>query len=228
MAARAYFRRGDQELPRRGQFQYEGTQVLTGARARTYAEAEARRRAAEARREPQAAAATASGPGAFTYTAAGVSRDAHRIHEVRQRWQKRTSAQTWPSLRERLFYALLAWVPAAIVIGYGGAAATGCDTAVAHCPAYVETSQAVAIALVLGLLVAFPKIAYFGAMAAIGALLVGLVVAGAMAIAGVQLPLTPQWMALLASALGIAYLASVGLALLRNRTNRPWYTGPAT
>ena len=45
MAARAYFRRGDQELPRRGQFHYEGTQVVTGARARTAADAEARRRA---------------------------------------------------------------------------------------------------------------------------------------------------------------------------------------
>ena len=33
----------------------------------------------------------------------------------------------WPSLKERLLYALLAWIPAAIVIGYSGAVVTGCD-----------------------------------------------------------------------------------------------------
>ena len=34
MAARAYFRRGDEDLPRRGQFHYQGTQVVTAGRAR--------------------------------------------------------------------------------------------------------------------------------------------------------------------------------------------------
>ncbi len=34
MAARAYFRRGDEDLPRRGEFSYQGTQVVTAGRAR--------------------------------------------------------------------------------------------------------------------------------------------------------------------------------------------------
>ena len=42
MAARAYFRKGDEDLPRRGQFHYQGTQVVTAGRARM-ARAEARR-----------------------------------------------------------------------------------------------------------------------------------------------------------------------------------------
>lgn len=238
MAARAYFRRGDQELPRRGTWQYEGTQVLTGARARTHAEAEARRRAAQPpRREPAAAAAsgaaapgatsgaTAANPGSFTYTAAGVSRDARRIHEAREKMRRRLSAATWPTLRERMLYALLAWIPAALVIGYGGAAATGCDVGRAGCPSYLETVQAVGIALVLGLLVALPKVAYIGAMSAIGALFVGLGIVGLMAVVGVRLPLPPELIALLAGALTLAYVLTAVVLLVRKSTTRPWFTG---
>ena len=230
MAARAYFRRGDQELPRRGTFQYQGTQVLTGARARTHAEAEARRRATEIpRREPAAAAAGASAaspPGAFKYTAAGVSRDAHRIHQVRQAWRRRTTAASWPTLRERMLYALLAWVPAALVIGYGGALATGCDvTRPGDCPTYLETAQTVSIALALGLLVALPKVAYVGAMAAIGALFVGLLVVGAMALVGVEVPLPMELTALLGGAMAAAYAATSAFVLLRDPAARPWFTG---
>ncbi len=42
-AARRYFRQGDAELPRGGQFRYRGTQVVTGAEARRVADAEIRR-----------------------------------------------------------------------------------------------------------------------------------------------------------------------------------------
>jgi curved DNA-binding protein CbpA len=41
MAARAYFRRGDEDLPRRGSFRQQGTEVVTAGRARMAAEAEA-------------------------------------------------------------------------------------------------------------------------------------------------------------------------------------------
>ncbi len=226
MAARAYFRRGDQELPRRGTFQYEGTQVLTGARARTHAETEARRRAAkQPQRDQAAAAAAAGGPGAFTYATAGVSRDAQRIHQVRQAWRRRTNAATWPTLRERLFYALLAWVPAAVVLGYGSAAATGCDVARPGCPEYLETAQAISIALVLGLLVALPKFAYVGGMAAVGALFVGLGMVGVMAIVGVEVPLTVELTALLVGALAAGYVATAAFVLLRDPSTRPWFTG---
>ncbi len=48
MAARAYFRRGDSDLPSRGVFRHQGAQPLTAGKARAAAEAEARRRAAAA------------------------------------------------------------------------------------------------------------------------------------------------------------------------------------
>jgi curved DNA-binding protein CbpA len=42
-AARRYFRQGDADLPRGGQFRYRGTQVVTGAEARRVADEELRR-----------------------------------------------------------------------------------------------------------------------------------------------------------------------------------------
>jgi curved DNA-binding protein CbpA len=46
MAARAYFRKGDSDLPSRGVFRTQGASPLTGGKARAAAEAEARRAAA--------------------------------------------------------------------------------------------------------------------------------------------------------------------------------------
>ncbi len=236
MAARAYFRRGDQDLPRRGSWQYEGTQVLTGARARTYAEAQARRRATTPRPEPPtqqtaaASAAAAAGSAAdestFTYTTAtrGVAHDANTIHEARKSWQRRTNAASWPSLKERLIYALVAWIPLAILIGYGGATVSGCDGTF-QCPSMIETTQALAIALVLGLLVGLPKVAYVGAMAAVGGLLIGLVIVAVFSLTGVTVPLSVEMTALLAAALAIAYVGSGAFVLLRHPSHRPWYTG---
>ena len=51
-------------------------------------------------------------------------------------WQRRTNAASWPSLKERLLYALMAWIPAGLVIGYGGAAATGCDGTIVELSAH--------------------------------------------------------------------------------------------
>lgn len=46
MAARAYFRKGDSDLPSRGVFRHQGAQPLTGGKSRAAAEADARRAAA--------------------------------------------------------------------------------------------------------------------------------------------------------------------------------------
>lgn len=48
MAARAYFRKGDSDLPSRGVFRHQGAQPLTAGKARAAAEADARRDAAAA------------------------------------------------------------------------------------------------------------------------------------------------------------------------------------
>lgn len=247
MAARAYFRRGEQDLPRRGTFQYQGTQVVTGARARAAADAEARRRRAAGSAPPPQADAPHSRatPGAperpaqrpaandastnappFRYSMAGVTSDARRIHEVRERWRRRTSAASWPSLPERLLYALVAWIPAAVLIGYGGAAVTGCATARPGCPAYVETGQAIAIAIVLGLLVALPKVAYVGAVASVGALFVGLGVVAVMALFGVDVPLSLEMTVGLLVALAAGYVITAASVVLRAPPNRPWYSEP--
>ena len=253
MAARAYFRRGDQDLPRRGQFQYEGTQVVTGARARAAAAAnEARRRAAASASASSGAAGTPSaepapaagaagarrgfapaGPAgaataaqaAYTSASAGISRDAHRIHDVRQRFQRSLSARKWPSLRDRLLYAVLAWIPAAIVIGYGGATVTGCDAASLACPASLETAQLLLIAAILGVLVAFPKVAYVGALSAAGALVIGLAVIVLMALAGVRTPLSLELTALVGGILLLAYAGTALTVLIRG--DQPWATQPS-
>jgi hypothetical protein len=75
-------------------------------------------------------------------------------------------------------------------------------------------------------LVALPKVAYFAALAAVGALLVGLVVIAVIALGGVPLPLAPQVIAVLGGVLGLAYVATVGIVLLRGPSTRPWFTGP--
>ncbi|MFN8521352.1 MAG: DnaJ domain-containing protein [Chloroflexota bacterium] len=51
-AARRYFRQGDADLPRGGQFRYRGTQVVTGAEARRVADEELRRAQAPATPSP--------------------------------------------------------------------------------------------------------------------------------------------------------------------------------
>lgn len=229
MAARAYFRRGDQDLPSRGSFRHQGTQPLTAARARAAAEAEARSQTAT--RPPVAAAppppgrpAAAAGA-AFKWPAAGVARDAQRIQRVRDSVRRRALAETWPSIRERMLYALLAWIPVAMLIGYGGATATGCDRAALGCPAYLETVQAVLIALALGGLVALPKVAYVGAMASLGALLIGLAAVGLLAFAGVRPPLSTEITVAFAAALLVAYVVTAALVLIRGSGSQPWSAG---
>jgi curved DNA-binding protein CbpA len=54
MAARAYFRKGDADLPSRGVFRHNGAQPLTAGKSRAAAEAEARRQATSERRGDEA------------------------------------------------------------------------------------------------------------------------------------------------------------------------------
>ena len=235
MAARAYFRRGDQDLPRRGSFHHQGTQPLTAARARAAAEAENRRRAAGPRAAGSRAAGTpteAAAPPprppspAFAYAAAGVTRDAREVVHARDRFLRRLRAETWPSLTERLLYALLAWLPIAAVIGYGGSVVTGCERGALDCPANLETVQAVLIALSLGLLVALPKLAYVGAMATVGGLLAAAVGVGAIIMIGVPLPLSIVVVAIVGVVALAGYLLTGVGVVLRDPLTRPWNKAP--
>ena len=226
MAARAYFRRGDQDLPRRGSFHHQGTQPLTAARARAAAEAENRRRATNPTRETRPpeneAPPPQPPPPAFAYAAAGVTRDAREVVHARDRFLRRLRAETWPSLTERLLYALLAWLPIAAVIGYGGSVVSGCERSALDCPANLETVQAVVIALSLGLLVALPKAAYVGAMATVGMLLAGAIGTGGIIMLGVPLPLSIDVVAILGTLGLVGYVAAAVIFLLRDPLTRPW------
>jgi curved DNA-binding protein CbpA len=71
-AARRYFRQGDADLPRGGQFRYRGTLVVTGAEARRVADEELRRNGAMPPRGP-ATPSTAS-PASFPSGDAGPAR----------------------------------------------------------------------------------------------------------------------------------------------------------
>lgn len=230
MAARAYFRRGDQDLPRRGSFHHQGTQPLTAARARAAAEAENRRRATNPTSEtrtPENEAPPARPPApAFAYAAAGVTRDAREVVHARDRFLRRLRAETWPSLTERLLYALLAWLPMAAVIGYGGSVVSGCERSALDCPANLETVQAVVIALSLGLLVALPKAAYVGAMATVGMLLAGAIGTGGIIMLGVPLPLSIDVVAILGTLGLVGYVAAAVIFLLRDPLTRPWNRAP--
>ena len=234
MAARAYFRRGDQDLPRHGSFRHEGSQPLTAARARVAAEEETRRqrpspgraRSANARPAPAAPAARpapASAPApARRATTAGVARDVHGISEARQAARQRASAAAWPSLGQRLVFAFVAWIPLALAIGYGGAVATGCDRAAIGCPSYLEPVQQLLTAVALGLLLALPRVAYVGALATV--VLLGasaLIVAGAWLI-GLRPPLPSSVLAISSALLLLIYLATATWIVAGGPRRRPW------
>jgi len=225
MAARAYFRRGDQELPRRGSFHHRGTQPLTAARARAAAEAEARRRPAT--QPPDAAPRPretrmprhekrAGGPGrvapAYAYAQEGVARDAFEVARARESFVRRLRGQSWPSLSHRLLLALLAWLPVAGLLTYGASAAERYD----------ESVMALAMALSLVALVALPRLAYFAALGTIGAALGAAAGVAVLAVLGARMPPTSQSITTVAVVVVAAYFATIGAVLLLGQRARPW------
>ncbi|HWH24002.1 MAG TPA: J domain-containing protein [Candidatus Limnocylindria bacterium] len=218
MAARAYFRRDERDLPRRGSFRHAGSVPLTAARARAAAEHEARARPA-----PQAAAT--GRPPAGIRPAAGVATDAARINRVRQVARERAAAARWPSLAQRLWYALLAWLPIVLLAGYGGSVATGCDRGAPACPENFELLAATVVTLALGLLLLLPRLAYVAATATIG------LAAGAGVLAlfvwafGLRPPLPLPVIAIVAVVLLLIYLLSASLVVAGRAGSRPWSGG---
>lgn len=252
MAARAYFRRGDEDLPRRGSFRQQGTQPLTAARARVAAEEEARRspaapsaapppRAGTARAQPARPASQTRPPSqsrpasstsraqAFGPTAAprragwaGVARDPGAVAQARRDASQRARATAWPSFGQRLGFALIAWIPFALVIGYGGAVATGCDRAAVSCPRYLEPAQAILIALALALLVALPRVAYVAALATLGLLGAALVIVAGAWFFGLRAPLPAPVLAVSSAVLLVIYLATASWIVAGGPRRRPW------
>lgn len=284
-AARAYFRRAENELPRRGSFQRQGTQSLTAARARMAAEEERRRNAGHGQRQATAApdqdarptgrptdgprtSASSNGaarpaaspadrerstpaaadtarpsrpasdpaprrdtrpprppsasPAQPAYAWAGVSREPPPLSHAGSAGHRASRAVRWPTLPERLALALLAWLPVATLVGYGGSLVTGCDRASVGCPAQLELVQSVLITLALGLLVILPRVAYVAAIATAGLIVAAMAIVVGAWFAGIQPPLPVPALAVVAVVLGIVYLATASWALADGPRQRPW------
>jgi curved DNA-binding protein CbpA len=230
-AARAYFRRYDADLPRHGSFHHQGTQPLTAARARA---------AAASGPQPSASARTSAGPDSGPaqrptarasrpapsprrqYAYAGIARDSAHVSMLRAMARRAARSARWPSLGQRLLYALLAWVPLAALIGYGGVAVAGCEVGASACPAWFVPAQSVVSALVLGLLVALPRLAFLGAAAGFGTFTVGLALALGLGLLERRPPLTPAVVGAVGLFLLAIYLGIV-TALLLNPRALPWH-----
>ena len=196
MAARAYFRKGDADLPRRGSFQHQGTQVVTAGRARTVAEAEARRRAA------YAAASADNYAGTHPFTVPGPQ--AGTTHIVR-----RSIAAPWPSLVQRFGFALVAWLPIAAVVAVA-AAASG------------DELLGLGLTLAsLGLLIAVPRVAYIAALATLLVLVVAGVFVGGMLLLGSR-PAIDLLATFAGGMLLVGYLATAAVVAIGPSSLRPW------
>jgi curved DNA-binding protein CbpA len=214
MAARAYFRRADQDLPRRGSFWQQGTQPLTAARARVAAEEHARRR-----HEPRSPAAqTRVHP---IRPAAGVAHDVDGISEAREMARHRARAAQWPALPQRLGFALVAWLPFALSIG-GGAVMADCNPVASACPANLEPLPAIAIAVVLALLVALPRAAYVMALATVATGIAVLLAFVGLLLAGIRPPDGPAGLAVSAGLVLVLYVGFAAWVAADGPGLRPW------
>jgi len=197
MAARAYFRKGDADLPRRGSFRRQGTQVVTAGLARSAAQAEARRRAA-------AAATVAGAEATFAHPS-----PAPRTHEGTTHIVRRSLATPWPSLAQRFGYAFVAWVP--LVLLFTVLLADNLD--------YALTSLATGVGLVC--LVCLPRVAYVGAVATLLVGVVGGLFIGGVVLAG-WLPSPDRLAAYVSGLLVVGYLATAAVVALGPPSLRPW------
>jgi hypothetical protein len=154
-----------------------------------------------------------------------VAHTAEAVSAARAATARQLRAAAWPRLRERLLAALLAWIPLALIVGYGGGAASGCDHALASCPAWFEPAQTIAIALILGGLVAVPRLAFVLAVGTLVVAAAGAVVAAALALAGIDPPLPRSVVVGVAATLSAIYLAALVVVAL-NRRLLPWVGRP--
>jgi curved DNA-binding protein CbpA len=245
MAARAYFRRGDADLPRRGSFHHEGSQPLTAGRARTAAEAEAKRRAAAASFAgtgptagsgpgASAARATASGPGptagfgpgpagpAAATTAAPASARAATSAGA----QPTPDAADWPSrgttriVRRSL---VVAWPNLTQRFGLALIAWLPPAALIALAGAH-SVDQLVPFALIaaiLAMLLVIPRIAYIGAVATVLVLLVGGLFVIGILLSG-TLPSVERLSLFVGGLLAVGYLATAAVIAIGPSSLRPW------
>ncbi|MBA2255498.1 MAG: hypothetical protein H0W07_10340 [Chloroflexi bacterium] len=125
---------------------------------------------------------------------------------------------------ERITIAVLAWVPLALVIGYGGGWISGCDRAAVSCPDATEPIQTGLLVATLALLVLLPRVAYLAAWGAAAVMLTGLVLALPASIVGNRLPIPMPFLGAGAGLLVAVYAVGVVLAARDRPIPRPWTT----
>ena len=116
----------------------------------------------------------------------------------------------WPSIPQRLVYALVAWVPLAAAI------------ALASSVRIDEVIQGVLIALVLAVFFLIPRAAYVATVATLGLLVVGAMIAAILYLAGMRLPLGEGVAAAIGGSLLLGYVATAGIVILGPSSLRPW------
>ena len=219
-AARAYFRKGDADLPRRGTFHLQGTQVVTAGRARSVAQAEARRRAAATAAAASAASSASAAESVRPQAAPHVEqpirqaaprttprpqtgRDAN-VHIVPSR------PVPWPTIGQRLLYSLIGWIPLAALI------------ALATTDAFGDMAASGLAAVVLGILVVVPRVAYVAAVAGVCVLVTGGLFVGALAMSGSGLSAAAGLATAVAGFIVVGYAATAAILLLGPQSLRPW------
>jgi curved DNA-binding protein CbpA len=224
-AAQPHSRQSSSAPPQSHQSAPPRARQSTPAQPRQSAEAQPRGSGpAQARQSSSAPprAPVAPPPPRPTYSyAAGVAHTSDQVNAARAAANRARRAAAWPSLRERLLIALIAWVPLALVIGYGGSTATGCDRFLANCVAWFAPLQTVLIALTLGLLVAMPRVAFVGAMASLTTLAASIVLVAVLAMGRLEAPL-PPWAAIAGFAVLAATYGITAVAVALNRSQLPW------
>jgi hypothetical protein len=131
-------------------------------------------------------------------------------------------AEPWPTIGERIILATIAWLPLALLIGYGGAALSGCDRAAASCSPSVQPIELGLIAIVLAIVAILPKAAYLGTWAAAGVTITGLVLAVPASILGNRSPIPGPVVAVGLAILAAGYAAGALFARRDRPIQRPW------
>jgi hypothetical protein len=209
MAARAYFRKGDADLPKRGSFRHQGTQVVTAGRARSAAEAEARRHAAAAAAAATAAAADTGSAETIFATPRTQAAHAPGPREGTTHIVRRAMPKPWPSLVQRFGLALVAWLPIAALASLASQSSGD------------ELMGLVVTAASLVLLLLLPRIAYVAALATLLALAIGAVFVGGILLTGGN-PSQDRLIFYIGALLLVGYLGTAAAVILGPPTLRPW------
>jgi curved DNA-binding protein CbpA len=128
----------------------------------------------------------------------------------------------WPSLFQRLVFAVAGWLPPALALAYASGNVSGCDRAAVSCPPNFELIQLAAVTGLLGVLLILPRAAYLAAAGSAGLAFTAALLVIVYSVVGVAQPLPPPF-ALLTLALWLGgYVIGAFAAASDWPVPRPW------